>query len=251
MAKASKKSAERRTPTKREVEAMAMARERYDAYPARPAVTTELDGTVLRVDSPHRDLAGYTAHVRTAFGSASEDFVDAEFARLSNVVGTDQVKINAALATLAAIGPANELEAVLATQIAASHDLAMELMRRAKGSQLLPQMEAYMGMATKASRTMISQVEALAKLRNGGKQRVEVVYVDARGGQNVIGVRTGEPGGGGQLGISTQPDVPGLAFAPGVPLRSENATGHLLPTTGDTGEEAMPEARCQGRRSQG
>lgn len=102
----------------------------------------------------------------------------------------------------------------------------------------------YARMMNQTMRTFAAQVEALSKLRTGGKQQVEVryVYVDARS-QTVVNAG-GEAGRVEQIG--GQPHAPRTlshAVAAGLPVRSENAGGDALPVTCDQGEAALPDAR--------
>src|SRR5262245_44246572 len=83
--------------------------------------------------SPHSDAAGYLDRLRDTFGSVSVEFASTCLAWL--LVAREQPgmppevlakKANAALAAIAALRPCNEAEAMLALQIVATHDLAME-----------------------------------------------------------------------------------------------------------------------------
>jgi hypothetical protein len=95
------------------------------------------------------------------------------------------VTMNAALAFLRAISPTNEVEALLAVQMFATHHLAMDINRRAATASGLPQYEAHGSLSVRLMRTFTTQLEALNRHRRGGKQIVEHVHVNA-GGQAVI-----------------------------------------------------------------
>src|SRR5215471_256712 len=115
-------------------------------------------------------------------------------------------RLNSALAAVHAVAAKDEVEAMLAVQMAATHVAAMKCLRQLQNSQQIPQFEAHRNMANKLLRTFAVQMEALTKLRRGGEQtvRVEHVHVHA-GGQAVVGnVNTplGQAGGGGQVQIS-------------------------------------------------
>jgi hypothetical protein len=101
------------------------------------------------------------------------------------------------VAMLGGIAPTNELEAMLAAQMIATHHLTMEVSRRALNAQDLPQYQAHGNLATKTARTFAAQIEALSKLRRGGEQVVRHVHVND-GGQAVIAgtVNTGGSGNG-------------------------------------------------------
>ena len=81
--------------------------------------------------------------------------------------------------------------------MAATHSLAMELLRRTKRTDYLPQMEGQGNLAVKLLRTYTApQIEALAKLRRKGEQTVRVEHVHVHGGQNIFG--DVNPQGGGR-----------------------------------------------------
>jgi hypothetical protein len=101
-------------------------------------------------------------------------------------------------------------------------------------------------LANKAARTFAIQVEALARLRGGGKQQVEVrhVYVDARGSQNIIGdvARTG--GGGGALENGGQPHaVLGLDHSLTPEMPRPHPAREAVPVHADDGTQSLPHAR--------
>lgn len=56
--------------------------------------------------------------------------------------------LNAQLALVAAVAPENELEAALALQMAATHDLSMHLIAKAKNATRLDQMKEFGNLAT-------------------------------------------------------------------------------------------------------
>jgi hypothetical protein len=94
------------------------------------------------------------------------------------------------------IAPQNGLEGMLASQMVAAHNMAMEFSRRAilKG-QTIDIVERNINSATKMMRTFTAQAEALHKLRNKGQQKITVQHVQVnQGGQAVIGDI--KPGGG-------------------------------------------------------
>jgi hypothetical protein len=144
---------------------------------------------------------GRQADLDTAFATGSRDFVAYSMCQLANLIKKKDdedltIAFNAALAFIRSIAPANELEAVIAAQMFATHHLSMEVMRRATNADMIPQFEANGNMATKLQRTFLAQLDSLGKHRRGGKQIVEHVHV-AAGGQAVI-ANTVNTGGGAQ-----------------------------------------------------
>ena len=103
---------------------------------------------------------------------------------------THRQQISATVAALASIGPRDELEGMMATQLIAAHNAAMECYRRAMlvGQTSVGRREN-LNQANKLSRTWTTLLGALDKHRGKGRQKVTVehVYVHA-GGQAVIGM---------------------------------------------------------------
>lgn len=80
----------------------------------------------------------------------------------------------------------------------ATHEVAMEMLTRAKQAEYVPTLQECGSLATKLLRTYTAQVEALARLRRGGEQRVIVQHVNVNdGGQAIVGA-VSHPGAGGK-----------------------------------------------------
>ena len=103
----------------------------------------------------------------------------------------------AAFGALAGIAPKDELEGMMAAQLFAAHNAAMDCYGRAMNrDQLLPAWRESLNQANKLSRTYVMLVDALNKHRGKGQQRVTVKHVHVNdGGQAVVGNVEG-PGGG-------------------------------------------------------
>ena len=106
-----------------------------------------------------------------------------------------QTELNAALAAIDGTRPADEIEAMLVVQMVATHETAMDMLTRAKQADLMPTLQECGSLAVKLLRTYTTQVEALARLRRGGEQRVIVQHVNVNeGGQAIVGA-VNHPGG--------------------------------------------------------
>jgi len=103
---------------------------------------------------------------------------------------------NYVMAMLLDLHPQDTMEAMLVTQMIATHAHAMEWSRRA----VIPEqtergIEMNVSRATRLMRTFTSQVEALQKYRNKGKQTIQVQHINVQsGGQAIVGDVNG--GGG-------------------------------------------------------
>jgi hypothetical protein len=246
-----------REPSQDDQRAMVEAMVRLRDRPVRGALAVDQSGGSVEINSPHADKFGWNAQMQDTFGTRSGDFSDACISWLANAAAErgkplSQTTVNAGLAVVAAAEPANEMEALLAVQMFATHDLSMELMRRAKQADNLRVMAEYGTLATKLSRTMTMQIEALGKLRRGGEQTVRVEHVHVyEGGQAVVGVvNTGGTGGNGKRG--GQSYGPGVAAAVGPALLGEDQAGNGVPIPGHARQEAVPHPRRrQPRRAKG
>lgn len=194
--------------------------------------------------------------VRAALGqqTGGEQAFSAAMGQLEHVTrprgearGQSSEAFNAGLGIAAAIAPKDELEGALAIQIAGAHALAVEMMGRAKGTDNAEHLALYGNLANKTTRSCAQLIEALAKLRSGGKQQVIVkhVYVDARGGQNIIASQVA--GGGGAIESGAQPHEPSAFPSPeaagSAEVWSEDAGWLALQAPGHPGPEALPIAR--------
>src|SRR5438477_13028509 len=126
-----------------------------------------------------------------------------------------QKQLRATVAALIGIGPKDELEGMMAAQLLAAHNAAMECYRRAMlGEQTFEGRRENLSQANKLSRTYVVLLDALNGHRGKGQQKVTVEHVHVHsGGQAVVGmVQT--PGGGDQAKSEDQPHAKQIAHAP-------------------------------------
>ncbi|WP_267359083.1 MULTISPECIES: hypothetical protein [unclassified Methylobacterium] len=247
-----------------ELDRMLKANERRKARHAPVTVSLRRTGAgTLDLDSPHDDPQGWLIRLGDAFGTRSEAFAVGQLNHLLGMVRPDErtpeIEANTMLAAVEAVRPENELEGMLAVQMAATHRLAMECLQRSAVAATPEEMKANGNLASKLLRTYTAQIEALAKVRRGGAQKVTVKHVHVHeGGQAIVGNvdangRLG-PGAreGGKSENGPRPHTPGngraLAAAEGAPLRSTDTEREAVPVTGRDGEEAMSDARRRGRK---
>jgi hypothetical protein len=193
-------------------------------------------GKPLKVAYPSKIDA---ARLLTVFGTAEPAFADLMLSGLVNA-GCDggptnppsEQDINRALAAVTGIGARDEIEAMLATQMVATHFATITLLRRLKGAENIPQQASAGSLAVKLLRTYTMQVEALQRYRGKGQQRVTVEHVHVhQGGQAIVGAVTA--GGGALSKLEGQPDAPrSITHEP----------GETLPSALETIREAVPGA---------
>ena len=135
--------------------------------------------------------------------------IDGEFSRISNEVTSkpvavglimqiaclgshskrvDETASNFALGFVDAMQPEDAAEALLLTQMAATHQAMMMMARRLNHVDNIPQQDAAERALNKLGRTYSAQMSALKKYRSKGQQTVRVERVNVEsGGKAVVG----------------------------------------------------------------
>lgn len=196
----------------------------------RPRVAVAMDGS--NIEPPHAKSQGWLANLMDAAGTRSDPFMLmlldqlARQSRWHGESGSNERRVNGFLALLDGCEPENEAQAMLVAQMAAAHDLAMEMASRCKQADMLPQLNDMGNLSVKLMRTFAMQAEALAKLKRGGEQRVKVEHLHVHsGGQAIVGnVQTG---GGVPAKIEDQPHA--ITDASNDLLRCQDAQGEPVP----------------------
>ncbi|MGB7044945.1 MAG: hypothetical protein WBD65_08585, partial [Methylocella sp.] len=121
---------------------------------------------------------------------------------------------NGVLAAVHGIRANDEIEAMLAVQMVATHFAATRALRRLKGSDTVPQQDSNGNLAVKLLRTFAAQTEALQRYRGKGHQKVTVehVHVHTRG-QAIVGSVSQTGGGRDNDENRRQPHAPENAGA--------------------------------------
>jgi hypothetical protein len=124
-------------------------------------------------------------------------------------------QLAATTAALVGIRPRDELEGMLASQLIAAHNAAMECYRRAMLSeQTLEGRRENLNQANKLFRTYTLLLEALNRHRGKGQQKVTVEHVHVHeGGQAIVG-HVEHRGEGAGKKIEDQPYAKQVAHAP-------------------------------------
>jgi hypothetical protein len=143
-------------------------------------------------------------------------------------------QLSATVAALLGIAPKDELEGMMAAQLIAAHNAAMECYRRAMlGEQTFEGRRENLNQANKLSRTWATLLDALNGHRGKGQQKVTVEHVHVHaGGQAVVGV-VGTPGGGDHRKTEEQPHAKQITHAPESALWSPNEGRNPLPIASD------------------
>ena len=162
----------------------------------------EIDGNNRGVKADLSDKYLYNAKLMEATGTVSNPLSMKLISQIANVIlkgdeSAQKNQFNSALALMTGIKPNDAVESMLAVQMIATHDLAMEFMKRSMlPDQKVFQVDNNINRATKMLRSFTAQVEALNKYRNKGQQKVTVEHVTVNeGGQAVVGVVEHKGGG--------------------------------------------------------
>jgi hypothetical protein len=150
---------------------------------AKPDPLVKFDGRNASVD---------WAAAKKAFGSSYDDFIHGLVRQLVNVGSQGKTPDDKGTAFVAAIvggiKPNDQIEALLAAQMAAVHNATMTFARRLAHCETIPQQDSAERAFNKLARTFAAQVEALKKYRTGGQQHMTVKHVTVNeGGQAIVG----------------------------------------------------------------
>jgi hypothetical protein len=155
----------------------------------------------FEVGPDHPDSVVGQVSLLEGFGTTERDFANQQVIALIHAVqgpGEGPIKelaVNAALAAVNAIEPKDEVEGMLAAQMAATHHLALDMMQRAGRADYLHKVGVYGNLGAKFLRAFTAQLDALQRYRGKGQQKIVVERVNVGdGGQAIVGNVGGPPG---------------------------------------------------------
>jgi hypothetical protein len=127
-----------------------------------------------------------------ALGTTDPDFLDGILCHLFNAASrggkADERALNFMLSVIKGVKPRDQVEALLAAQMAAVHTATMTLAQRLAHVKTIPQQDSAERAFNKLARTFAAQVEALKRYRSRGDQTVRVEHVTVNeGGQAIVG----------------------------------------------------------------
>jgi hypothetical protein len=173
-----------------------------------------------------------------AMGSKDPDFMAGLLNQIASVsssgAAVNEDRLNFVLSIVKGIEPRDQVEAMLAAQMAVTHQAIMTFARRLANVETIPQQDSAERAFNKLGRTFAAQVEALKRHRSTGEQRVTVQHVNVNdGGQAIVGNVT--QGGGLPTKTKDQPHAQ-VADAPGFEMpRQIEKDGAAVPVTGSDG----------------
>jgi hypothetical protein len=149
----------------------------------------------------------------------------------------------AAVAGLIGIAPKDEIEGMIAAQLIAAHNAAMECYRRAMlGQQTFEGHRENLTQANKLSRTYAVLLDALNRHRGKGQQKVTVEHVHVHAGAQAVVGSVETRGEGDQRKSEDQPHAKQIAHAPQPAVWSAHEGGEPVPVTRDA-KRPLPDAR--------
>jgi hypothetical protein len=194
-------------PTAEEGVAIQSIIAREQRRPPSPRLKVGMRRRAAGLGHDHPDLETGWLLLMNALGATDSNFAEGLVSQLFNAgtVGKnfDGKGANFLLSVIKGIAPKDEVECMMAAQMAAVHMATMTFARRLNHVDNIPQQDSAERAFNKLARTFAAQMEALKRYRTGGEQRVIVKHVTVNeGGQAIVGAVSHAPEGVGDGGKS-------------------------------------------------
>jgi hypothetical protein len=162
----------------------------------RPSPRLRIRDKQISID--HADPAVGWLLLQEALGSSDIEFLDVLLKQLANASSkggdVNEDDLNFMVSVVKGIEPRDQIETMLAAQMAAIHNTVMTFTRRLANVETIQQQDSAERALNKLARTFVSQMEALKRYRTGGEQKVTVQHVSvSEGGQAIVGNVTQNP----------------------------------------------------------
>ena len=179
-------------PTPREHEVLEAHHARKEKHLSSPRVNVTVDGNTAQISISHPAPGLAEALMMESLGTAEPDFLNGLTVQLASLArnssGINEAGFKFLLATVVALEPNDEVEAMLAAQLAAVHNATMTYARRLNQVETIEQQDSAERTLNRLARTFTAQIEALKRYRTGGQQKVTVEHVTINdGGQAIVG----------------------------------------------------------------
>ncbi len=173
-----------------------------------PSLKVQKDkkGIAVTLEVDHADQGIGHLLLMKSLGTADFEFFDGLVRQLLEVgsAGANQAGLRYMLSMVQGIEPRDQVEAMLAAQMAATHNAIMTFANRLNHVETLPQQDGAERAFNKLGRTFAAQVEALKRYRSSGDQTMRVEHVTVNeGGQAIVGNVTGMGRGGSEKARSS------------------------------------------------
>lgn len=237
--------------------------DRAKSRPLSPGVMLEPAGEHgWQYSAPHSDPALWEVQLADAFGTRSQSVIRTFMQDLKRLCARDwdpdaqrwkrsEAELNAALAFVADIQPANVREAALAAQMVAVHWMQMRLSAQALNNGAMV-MEKDAALASKLARTFADQLDTLRIMRGGRAQthRQEII-VKKELHQHVHYHRGTEENDGQSHGTEGESAGAGQSAERAALPSPREVNGEVLPFARDARQACVQDSRWQGRRAEG
>jgi hypothetical protein len=185
-------------PTPREARTLAAHKLRGDRQnPMQNIKIQSVEDSCTKVRVDHKDMITGNILLMESLATVDPDFFNGLICQVVNLSDQggkpNEQGTNFILSMIKGIEPKDQLETMLAAQMAAIHNATMTFALRLKSVKTIAQQDSAERALNKLARTFTSQIEALKRYRSTGEQKVTVQHVTVNeGGQAVIGqVTTG------------------------------------------------------------
>src|SRR5260370_11538364 len=183
--------------TSQELTALKKFSARKAAKPA-PRLKVLNEKEPISISPDHPDKVVGQVLLMEALGTADLDFYHGLLGQLANAGSQgrqiDECGLNFMLSVVKGIQPRDQLEVMLAAQMAAVHMAIMTFARRLAFVEDILQQDSAERAFNKLTRTFATQMEALKRYRTGCEQKVTVQHVSvSEGGQAIVGNVTQAP----------------------------------------------------------
>ena len=153
------------------------------------------DHGLVELVPDHPDELTGDSLVMEGWGTTDPDFCVALIRQITHATskhGQPNVRdANFILAVVIGIKPRDQIETMLAVEMAIVHTATMASARPVNEAYAAQQRDSAAQALNKLTRTFLSQVDALKRYRSGGEQKVTVQHVTvAEGGQAIVGTVT-------------------------------------------------------------
>ncbi|MHB2168024.1 hypothetical protein [Alsobacter sp. R-9] len=197
-------------PTASETAVLADLKERRSKKAYAPHVTNTFKDGVNRTSIDHPDESVGTLLLMNALGTPTYELFRGVMDGVISATGRngviDETQLNFVLAFVAGVQPRDEVETLLAAQMAVIHSAVMTATRRLSHVSNLDQLQANSNSLNKLARTYAAQMTALKQYRSTGSQTVTVQHQHVTvsdGGQAIVGNVT--HGGGERMSRKGKP----------------------------------------------
>ena len=234
--KKSKAVAKPYEPTEREQAAIDAVKARKESSSPAPMIKVGSGQKTKQIHPDHPDLATGTALLMEALGTTNGAFLEGIIMQLTHATSrgseVNLKGLNFMLSMVTGIEPKDQMEVMLAAQMAAVHMQMMTFARRLSNADTYLEGEMAEKAFNKLARTFATQIEALNRYRGKGQQKMTVEHVHVHdGGQAIVGQVA--QGGGATEKDKGQSHAYAITNAPQPTLRSEDQKKGAVPVTGD------------------